>query len=255
MPNRLLCSVAGAVVAGAFGVGSASAALVTYDIVQAQSTLTLGGNLTGNTASQQTAGSLTTSYTGTIVANRTAGNIEFPGGSVIDAALQPTNQQPRADATPGSAPADYGRTAPGPFFSTALEAFRGMILDVFDDTSGLGSTVNASGQFASQNLILQIDSGESDVAYGNATAENDLSGRGTSNGATTASTVITSGGVETLTLRFNTGAIVYGVSQSGDSSITFNGTIVATRNVVIPEPTGLAALAAGSLLLARRRRA
>lgn len=255
MSNKFLCGVAGAVVAGAFGAGSADGALVTYNIVQAQSTLTVGGDLTGNVATQQTPGSLTTSYTGTIVANRNPGSIEFPTGSVIDAALQPASQQPRNDATPGSQPADYGRTAAGPFFTTALEAIRGLILDIGDDTSGVGSTVNASGQFASQNLQLLIDAGSSDVSYGNATAETEFAGFGTSNSATTASTVVTSGGVETLTLRFGTGEITYGVNQSGDSSLTFTGTIVATRNVPIPEPVGLTALAAGAgLLLARRRR-
>jgi len=254
MSTKFLCSVAGAVVAGAFSASSASGALVTYNIVQAQSTLTVGGTLTGNFASEQTSGSLTTSYTGTIVANRNPGSIEFPGGSVIDAALQPQNQQPRADTTPGNQPADYGRTAPGPFGSTALEAIRGLLLDVFDDTSGVGSTVNGAGQFSSQNLVLVIDQGEGDVSYGTGTDENDFTGLGTSNGASTASTVITSGTVETLTLRFSTGPMTYAVSSSGDSSLTFSGTIVATRNVVIPEPVGLSALAVGGLLLVRRRR-
>ena len=255
MSSKLLCGVASAVLAGAFGAGSASGALVTYNIVQAQSTLTVGGNLTGNLAGPQTANSLTTSYTGTIVANRNPGTIEFPGGSVIDAALQPVNQHPRTDTTPGSQPADYGRTASGPFGSTALEAIRGLVLDVFDDTSGLGSTVNGAGQFNSQNLVLVIDGGEGDVSYGTGTDENDFTGLGTSNGVAPASTVITSGNVETLTLRFSTGPMTYSVSQTGDSSLSFTGTIVATRTVVIPEPMGLSALAAGGLLLARRRRA
>src|ERR671912_515352 len=125
MTKTFLCGVAGAVVAGAFGAASADGALVTYNIVQAQSTLTVGGNLTGQVATQQTTGSLTTSYTGTIVANRTAGNIEFPTGSVIDAVVQPQNQQPNSSAVPDtSGSADYGRTPPRPFFTQAFEAVR-----------------------------------------------------------------------------------------------------------------------------------
>src|SRR4051794_21515077 len=135
---RTICAGTAAV-AISLGLGTARVAradLRTYTIDPNLSSLTITGNLTDNFASEQTSGSTTTKFSGTIKANRTATTIQFPGGSVLDAALQSVNQQPRADATPGSAPADYGRTAPGPFSTTALEALRGLILDVEDDTSG-----------------------------------------------------------------------------------------------------------------------
>ena len=244
-----------AAVAVSLGLGTARVAradLRTYTIDPNLSSLTITGNLTDNFASEQTSGSLTTSFSGTIVADHTAGHISFPGGSALDAALQSVNQQPRADATPGSAPADYGRTAPGPFSTTALEALRGIILDVEDDTGGAGITLTGSN-FASNSLVLVVSQGSSDVIYGNASAETDLSGKGTSNGSGNgASSVVASGSNETLTLKFSTGSIGYGVSQSGDSSISFFGTIVATS---VPEPASMIMLggaAAGALL--RRRR-
>jgi hypothetical protein len=236
---------------------SAPAEQVTYTIDPLQSSLTLLGNLTGTTAGQQTPGSLTTSFSGTIVANRTAGAIEFPGGSVLNAAVQATNQQPWTDGSPGSRPADYGRIAPGPFpDTTTLEALRNFELDVFDDTSGAGSTVGPTGQFASNSLQLQIDVGDSDVMVGNIPVEVDLSDKGTSNGnGNGASSVVQVGTVETLTLKFDAaGSILYTVFQTNDSSLAFHGTIVANRTV-IPEPSAVALLAiSGAALLARRRR-
>jgi hypothetical protein len=245
-----------AAVVAALGLGTsrvARADLPTYTIDPNLSSLTISGNLTVNFASQQTAGSLTTKFTGTIKANRTATTIQFPGGSVLDAALQSVNQQPRADATPGSAPADYGRTAPGPFSTTALEALRGLILDVEDDTSGAGITLSGSN-FASNSLVLVVSQGNSDVIFGNGSAEVDLSGKATSNSSNNGASSVSGGSNETLTLKFSSGAISYGVSHSGDSSISFTGTIVATA---VPEPVSavmVSGLAAATLLRRRRMR-
>lgn len=232
----------------------ASAEVVTYTIDPLQSTLTLLGSLTGNPASQQTSGSLTTSYSGTIVADRNPGNIRFVGGSLLDAALQPVNQQPRNDGTPGSQPADYGRTAPGPFGSTTLEAIRGLQLDLFDDTSGIGATVAGNGDFASNSFGVEIDNGESDSIYGTVSNEIDLSGKGTANANTNpSSSLVLSGITETLTLRFSTGPIGYSIAGTGDSTISFSGTIVAMREIPEPSALGAAAILGGGLLARRRR--
>ena len=233
----------------------ASAELVTYTIDPLQSTLTFLGNLTDNSASQQTSGSLSTSYSGTIVAERNGSNILFPGGSLLDAALQSSNQQPRNDGTPGSQSADYGRTAPGPFGSTTLEALRNIRLDLFDDTSGLGATIAGNGTFPSNSFGVEFDDGESDSIYGTVSNPDiSLAGKGTANSnGNGSSSLLGSGGVETLTLKFSSGAIGYSIAGTGDSSISIFGTIVATR---VPEPgalLGVAALAGGSLLTRRRR--
>lgn len=234
---------------------AANAAAVTYTIVPAQSSLTISGSLINSTATAQTTGSLTTTFTGSVAADRTASAIAFNEGSTLTAALQAVNQQPRSDATPGSQPANFGRTAElgSPYFVTAYEALRNVVLDVFDDTSGAGSTVGGGGAFSSGNLGLEFKTGDSDVLFGNGTNEIDLSGKGTSNGNTTASTVVVSGGIETLTLHFATGQIAYNVAGGSDSNLSFSGTIVATR-VVTPEPTSIGLLAGGAMLALRRRR-
>lgn len=232
----------------------AQAELVTYTIVPAQSSLTVTGSLTDNTASQQTPGSLTTSYSGTIIANRNPGLIEFPGGSLAAAANLATQQEPDDDALPGDDNANYGRTAPGPFGSTTLEAIRGLAFDIFDDSSGLGIPIVANN-FASTSLEFVLDGGESDASFGTGfNPDIDLSGKNTGNGAAGGqSSVVLVGMIETLTLKFNTGPITYNVFQAGDSSLIFNGQIVATRTV-IPEPAAIGVIALGGLVTATRRK-
>ena len=238
----------------------ASAETAPYTIDPLQSTLTLLGTLTDSSTFEQTTGSTSTSYSGTIVAERTGSTILFPGGSLLNAALQPSNQQPRDDGTPGSQAADYGRRTPdggGPFGTTAFEALRNVEFDLFDDTSGLGATVAGNGNFASNSFGLEFSDGESDTIYGlGGHPDNSLINKGTANstGGGSSSVVFNpSTGVETLTLKISTGNIGYNVNTTGDSTMSFSGTIVATR--LVPEPSAAGAgLIVGSALLARRRR-
>jgi hypothetical protein len=223
---------------------------VTYTIDPTQSSLSIGGTLTNNSPSPQATGSTATTYSGTIKANRVANTIEFINGSVIDAIIK-GNYQPRADATPGSQPADYGRQAPNQFFTTTLESFRDLFLDLSSDAP----ITITSGSFPSGDFAITIDSGESDFSYGTGFGEVDLSGKGTANGASTPSTIEVVDQTEKITLRITTGPISYNVINSFDSTLTFSGTLVATRDLTpIPEPssTALALLAAAALF--RRHR-
>jgi hypothetical protein len=257
--RSILASVA-FFIAGLSAANFASAATATYTIDPLQSALTLLGTLTDSSTFEQTTGSQTTSYSGTIVAERNGSNILFPGGSVLNAALQASNQQPRDDGTPGSQSADYGRRTPdgaGPFGQTAFEALRNVEFDLFDDTSGVGATVAGNGNFASNSFGLEFSDGESDTIYGlGGHPDNNLINKGTanSNGGGSSSVVFNPAtGIETLTLKISTGAIGYSVNTTGDSTMIFSGTIVATR--VVPEPSAVGAVVlVGATFVARRRR-
>jgi hypothetical protein len=224
----------------------AQADTFTYTIDQSQSFLSVGGNLTGNPASPQTSGSTTTSYTGSIKLDRNGNQLQFNAGSALNAVNLGTKQQPFTDGSPGTAFANYGRTAGGPFFSTTNEALRGFVFDIESDPFTITGTSFPSG---SGNLALIVLSGDSDFAYGTTPGEVSLAGKGTANGASTPSTLTTASGVETLHLYFSTGQILYTAAASNDSSLTFAGEIVATR--LVPEPAALTLLLVP--LLFRRR--
>jgi hypothetical protein len=88
-----------------------AAALVPFTIDPARSIISLSGNVVADGLSlafgTQGTGSLTTSYTGSILVDLSLPNIQFPGGSTITA---DTNGiwQPGVGGRSGSDPADYG---------------------------------------------------------------------------------------------------------------------------------------------------
>ena len=239
----MLCPLAASTVCGE---------VVTYTIDPTQSSLSVLGSLNGNPAGAQTAGSLSTSFSGTIVADRTPTTIAFNGGSVLNAALQASNQQPNSSAIPDTnGPADYGRTADGPFGTTIFEALRGVLLDIEDDTSGAGIPIVGT-QFNSLSMIILFDAGSSDLNYGNSTLETELAGLGNSNSGGQPSMIEVLGSTEKLTLRISSGPVFYTVQQTNDSDVSFVGEIVATRTV--PEPGGAVALLGIGLFGSRLRR-
>jgi len=112
-----------------------SAAPVTFTIDPTRSSIALSGSLSitalGETYpfTQQGAGSLTTSYTGSIMADLTPPYIEFPGGSVILANTNGT-WKPAIGGGSGSAPADYGAEVIQSEIITAYFADRNLRYDV-----------------------------------------------------------------------------------------------------------------------------
>jgi len=114
-------------------VRTVAAGPVAFTIDPARSLISLSGNLQGGFGtlpfSAQGAGSLTTSYTGSVLADLTPPSIDFPGGSMLQANTNGT-WQPAVGGGTGSAPADYGGQIKENFVITAYFAGRNFLLDV-----------------------------------------------------------------------------------------------------------------------------
>jgi hypothetical protein len=107
---------------------------VIFTIDPTRSIISLSGNLETSALgtlpfAPQGTGSLTTSYTGSVLADLTPPNIQFPGGSMILANTNGT-WQPAIGGGSGSAPADYGGQIKEQFIITAYFAGRNFLLDV-----------------------------------------------------------------------------------------------------------------------------
>jgi hypothetical protein len=216
--------------------------LVTYTINPAQSSLGAGGDLAGSNTSPQTAGSNSTSFFGTILAERIGNTIRFLDGSDIRANNQATNQQPASGGTPGSAPANYGLQSTTQF-GTARAAVRDLRLDLSSNA------INIVGINFPNDFTTHIDDGVIDFNTGLQFGDADLFGRFSGNSAVTQSTATLDGVNETLRLQFNID-FPYSALTTNDSNLNLVGTIIATG--VIPEPAALS-LVGVSLLMLRRR--
>src|SRR5262249_35952081 len=89
---------------------TASATPLTFLVDSSSSSLTLSGDVSGSAIQPQAAGSLTTSYVGTIAAmwDRVANTINFLSAGSDVSALNSGNWQPLVGGGSGSAPANYG---------------------------------------------------------------------------------------------------------------------------------------------------
>jgi hypothetical protein len=212
--------------------------------------LTFSGEVDVFPVTAQTAGSDTTRYSGSLMADVTATTIQFLDGGAMDAQDQLVPQQPRNGGTgfTPAAAADYGFNADS-FMTTGRVAFRGFVLDLTSGVLARSGTSIPSGQ------TVVIDSGIVHYRWeGLSSNEADSSGQGgeTANNAAAAGTITTVGNIETLTIPINApfALSVVGIS---DSQMTLTGQIVATR--VIPEPSAAALFTGvvGVACLLRRR--
>jgi SdrD B-like domain len=197
----------------------------TFTLNPTLSTLTNSGSALGYSLTAQAAGSLTTSFSGTIGANVSTGSIQFTGNSTITAALN-------ADKTllPGSSPADFGGAASTPF-GTADVAIRNAVANL----TSAAITVAANGSFPSTGETIAMSKGEVDyLAPFVGTGSKTLVGLSSKNTGA-ASTLITSAGVETLTIPVKI-VLTYTLLSTNDSTLTLSGKLVATAKVAPPPP-------------------
>ncbi len=135
-----------------FAAALSLAAPVAFTIDHSRSTVTLSGNVTisgiGTFSFQpQATGSLSTTCTGTILANLSPPYLSFPGGSSIVAVTNGV-WQPAPGGASGSAPADFGGKITPPL-TTGYFAARNIQLDVTSSPAGI-----TNGGFAAGALIV-----------------------------------------------------------------------------------------------------
>jgi hypothetical protein len=213
-----------------------------YTIDMSQSSIAISGTVFSADLNQtrpiveQGPGSLTSKYTGTLITDREIGSIALLTGSSIDANVN-GNWRPLADASDGTAPADYGGRANFTVIILPVPVYfagRDLAASV---TSG-ATAVNGSSQFSLGGTTLTFTGGN--IAY--RASSGDISGAesivgegGTLSGNGTLGTVVQGGRVyETLTVPVNA-SFQFG-NTSATINLTLTGQIHATY--LIPASNG-----------------
>jgi hypothetical protein len=222
-----------------------------YTIVPAQSSVTVSGTVAGLSISGQGgSGSLTTSYNGTIRADRGTNSIDFlPTLGTPITANNKGNYSPLDSGASGTAPANYGGSVS---LFVQIATFAGREFQA--ELSSGALAVDGTGMFPISTVDWNFLN-NSRVAYrvtqisptqgveSIAGQKIDLTGNGS---------LSVAGLMETLTLPIQ-GTL--NLDLEGNSAvINFNGQIVATA--MVPEPSGILlglAGCAGLLYFARRR--
>jgi len=243
--HRALIAVA--VVCSVASVAVAAPQAFTLD--PAASTLTISGTLLGQPFVAQNPGSLTTGYTGTFLVDLNGNSFTLNSDSP-NALNQPVGQRP-GDRTTDAQPANYGLLRTSAIPESLYAAIQQ--LDVYVSTDFRQPVqLDAGGHFNPADVGMFISGGSLYWTMGGPSNYMDLHGTGAPNSATTLGSLVTAGGVQTLTLPIRlTGT--RDIEAPGDTVIVFDGQFVATR--AVPESgLGAAAVAAVALLGRRRRR-
>lgn len=221
---------------------AASAAAINLTVDSSQSSMSLTGGAFGLAFNPQGPGATTTSLSGSITADLTAGVFTFSGGSGI---VVDTNPNGPYDSTPNPAgviPGNYGVTAAGlvnPFGNVVVNGvYTNLTLDVTAGTAQNGLAMSGGIlKFTGGQLLF----GAATQFAGNVPGVSNITGQG---GNTAAGLVTWDGSTLTFPVAF--------VTTGGNGRIeNWSGQVVAR---VVPEPTSFALVSMLGLAMARRRR-
>ena len=222
--NKLCSLVSGILSFGAiFLIDRALAAPMVFTVDNKQSQINLSGQIAGFPLTAQSAGSLTTTYSGNINADVAGSTIQFTGSSAI---IAKTNGvwQPAVGGGTGSALADYGGKVSVSIF-TGYGAARNIVLDMTSPLLTLTGT-----NFDSSALVFSFASNSSSSFDYNAVVKSgtlSLVGNSTNSVANGAS-LTTNGNVLKLVIQLNA-QFVFSANSPGDTPLDLSGQIVATN--------------------------
>lgn len=215
------------------------AELATFTLDPARSSVTLSGSASGAALQAQGPGSLEAVYDGTVVLDVGPTEIRFVGGSRI-APREPNSWQPGPKGADGSAPASYGGKAQigsGFLSVSAVAATRRLLLDMLSPTP----FALQSGSFSAEGLAFQfVETNNPVLDYKTSGLLSQRDGMALSGLATNriagASTLVTEGDVQTLTLKVSA-TYIFELLIPDDSSLSLSGQLVATRVVGAAPPS------------------
>lgn len=214
--------------------------LKTFTVDTNQSLLTISGTFTYETTSlpleQQGPGSLTTHYTGTILANVTDSTITFVGGSSV-IGLNSGSWQPLPGGALGSAPANYGGKVYRWFLVVIVDAKAAVRDALLDVTSGV-LPITAT-EFSSQGLVFNFPPEATTVldynysgVIGSGSGSQLLTDSST-NSVSTNATLKVVGGELVLTIPVDISGTATALSPD-DVQYRFRGQVVARAPVSVP---------------------
>jgi hypothetical protein len=249
-PRVVFASVCALAFAVVLRPGPAAAQVETYPVAERSSELRLGGMVAGFSMLPQRPGSLLTSYGGHINAEADQDSIRIPGGGVIDALLDERLFEPGEGGGEGGAPADYGMTLIVPLGS-GMAAIRGLAFDISGPEAPLLEGWPSYYSFPVDSLTLIITAGTLDYSFRSLrTLSGSHSLVGLSSTLTGGGSFVPIAGAEPLTITFEA-YLPFTLVEPNDSRLDFSGSISTD---FIPDPSTIAPVTAGGLLLIRRRR-
>jgi hypothetical protein len=233
---------------GALSAVESFGSLITYTVDPTQSELTLSGTVgLGNSIEPQEAGSLVTSYTGTITADRdfVAGTIELMGGNV--AAASTGNYIPLASSPPSDNYGFYGfviGNGGGATLESAIEQFTFSLQSgLISPTPGFNASL-AAGTITSGEVGLEVFQGFPPPPNYSTAAISGALALAAGDGS-----LQDNGNLETLAIPIQTE--IY-LGPSDELPVELSGQLVATATV--PEPSCVVIAACAGFLLTLRGR-
>jgi len=218
-----------------------------FTITPAQTTLTVAvsakvviftENMTnqGQSTINSSESSLTTHFTGTVLANVGSGTLQFvPGGNItaeINGDWKPGND-PGATGNPTTeVNADFGGVISIPEEGTDYLAGRGIVFDLSSPV------LNASGGTYAVDNAMQLIATQGNVysdGISEASGDTNLTGDSEYDQSGKTATLQTNGSTETLTIPINVTYVQ--TDSSATITSTYTGTIVATATVIQSSPT------------------
>lgn len=218
------------------GAEMARGEVMTFDVVPAQSQLTLSGTTSGSTLVQQAPGSMSTTFSGTILADVTDSQIRFVGGSLVKGA-DSGSYEPAVGGAAGTAPAAFGAKATVTveiFTVEAKAAARSVAFDL--ESLALART---GGTFDARGVTFKVpETAGTKLDYrttGNLQLKGAVDVLGLALNKAPGGTLAAVDGVDTLTVPVDA-SYFFQLVNPNDTEMRFTGQIVAKRRASVGPP-------------------